>query len=105
LGGWAKNPNLGRRLLDVVDLDVQVEAVLEGLRLSDALEGNVRVVRACLRQTDVVGRFAQGTVDLETEDCTPEAGKALRVTTVNLDLSEPSERFHPRFLPTRASPW
>jgi hypothetical protein len=34
----AQGLNLGRRLLDVVDLDVQVEAVLEGLRLRDAME-------------------------------------------------------------------
>ena len=69
----AQGLNLGRRLLDVVDRDVQVEAVLEGLRLRDALAGDVGVVRACLRQTDVAGRFAQGPVDLETEDCTPRS--------------------------------
>jgi hypothetical protein len=33
----AQGLNLGRRLLDVVDPDVKVEAVLEGLRLRDAL--------------------------------------------------------------------
>jgi hypothetical protein len=31
-----------------------------------------RVVRSCLRKHDVVGRFAQGTVDLQTEDSAPE---------------------------------
>src|SRR4029434_3474736 len=93
----AQSPNLGRCLLDVVDPDVKMKAVLEGLRLRDALEGDVWMVRACLLQTDVVGRFAKGTVDLQTEDCTPESGKAPRVTTVNLDPSELSDRFHPRF--------
>jgi hypothetical protein len=33
----AQGLNLGRRLLDVVDPDVKVEAVLKGLRLRDAL--------------------------------------------------------------------
>jgi hypothetical protein len=68
----AQGLNLGRRLRDVVDPDVKVETVLEGLRLRDALEGDVWAVRACLRQTDVLGRFAKGTGDLQTEDCTPE---------------------------------
>ena len=73
----AQGLNLGRRLLDVADPDVKVKAVLAGLRLRDALEVNVRVVRACLRQTDVVGRFAQGTVDLETEDCPQKRARRL----------------------------
>jgi hypothetical protein len=64
--------NLGRRLLDVVDPDVKMEAVLEDLRLRDTLEVDVWVVRACLCQTDVVGRFTKSTGDLQTEDCTLE---------------------------------
>jgi hypothetical protein len=56
--------NLGRRLLDVVDSDVEVEAIFEGFRLRNALEVDVWVVRARLRKTDIMGRFAKGTVDL-----------------------------------------
>jgi hypothetical protein len=68
----AQGLNLDRRRLNVVDPDVKMEAIFESFRLRDMLKVKVRVVRACLRKTDVVSRFAKGIVDLQTEDCTPE---------------------------------
>ena len=87
----AESLDPGRGLVDVVDHEVEVDAVLAHLWLRYALERHVRRARFGRREVDELRRLSEPEIDIGAEHLGPERRETLGIGAIDLDPTQPRD--------------